>query len=57
MVENTVFVECEDTDNNKGNLSYWERKVEHYKAMVIPPYYPFREALNMVAELKGEIHE
>jgi len=57
MSEQKVFVKCVDVEDNEGNLSYWERKVEHYKAMVIPPYYPFREALNMVAELKGDIHE
>ena len=54
MGEKKAFVKCVDVDDNEGNLSYWKRKVEEYRAMLIPPYYPYREALDKVAELTGE---
>ena len=54
MTEKPVFVECVDVEGNEGNLSYWQRKVEEYKTMLIPPYYSFREALDKVAQLKGD---
>ena len=53
MGEKKAFVKCVDVDDNEGNLSYWKRKVEEYRAMLIPPYYPYREALDKVAELTG----
>jgi hypothetical protein len=57
MAEHDVFVECEPTDSQKGSLEYWERKVQEFRDMVVPPYYPFREALEMVEQLKGENSE
>ncbi len=53
MAEHDVFVECEPTDSQRGNLEYWQRKVQAYKEMLIPPYYPYREALDMVEQLTG----
>ena len=57
MVEHKAYVECDEADAQEGSLAFWERKVQEYKEMLIPPYYPYREALEMVEQLKGGQHE
>ena len=57
MGEHQVFVECTPTDEQKGSVGYWQERIKKFKAMEIPPYYPYREALVMLEKLSGELDE